>query len=281
MALKKEYNSFLDEFGRNRQTALLMWELSTFEALYLNNLDTAVQILEEVVSYAGVNKNLVAEAKLDMGDYLFMLGNIWDATLLYSQVDKEMKEGELGEKARFRNAMLSYYNGDFEWSQEQFDILKTATSKLISNDAIDMSVFIMDNLGLDTTDVPLKMFAQSDQLIFQNRFDEAFQKMDSILVLFPEHGLEDDILYNKANIFVQQRKYDKAVEAYTKVIENFPEEIRMDNSLFELAELYENVLNQKDKAQALYEQLFLDYSGSTYAIEARKRYRILRGDDIQ
>jgi tetratricopeptide (TPR) repeat protein len=281
LSLRTEYNSFLDEFGRNRQTALLMSELADFEALYLNDLDTAIVILKELIEFAGVDKYIVANAKLNLADYMLMQGDVWESTLLYSQVDKQMKEGVLGERARFRNAMLSYYRGDFEWAQEQFDILKTATSKLISNDAIDRSVFIMDNLGLDTTDVPLKMFAISEQLIFQNRFDEAFNKMDSILVLFPEHGLEDDILYNKANIFRKQKKYDTAIAAYDSIIVNYPEEIRADNSIFELAELYEKVLLKPEKAKGLYEKLFLEFSGSTFAVEARKRFRILRGDDIQ
>lgn len=279
--LKNEYNSFLDEFGRNRQTAVLMSELADFEALYLNDLDTAVIILQEMISFAGVDKYVVANAKLNLADYLLMQGDVWESTLLYSQVDKAMKEGILGERARFRNAMLSYYRGDFEWAQEQFDILKTATSKLISNDAIDRSVFIMDNLGLDTTAVPLQMFATSEQLIFQNRFDEAFDKMDSILILFPKHGLEDDILFNKASIYTKQRKYEDAITAYDTIILNYPEEIRADNSIFALAELYENVLKKPEKAKPLYEKLFLEFSGSTYAVEARKRFRRLRGDDVQ
>lgn len=278
--LKREYNSFLDEFGRNRQTAMLMSELADFEALYLNELDTAVLILQEMVEFAGVDKYAVANAKLNLADYMLMQGDVWESTLLYSQVDKEMKEGILGEKARFRNAMLSYYRGDFEWAQEQFDILKTATSKLISNDAIDRSVFIMDNLGLDTTPVPMQMYATSEQLIFQNRFDDAFDKMDSIMILFPEHGLEDDILYSKATIYRKQRKFDEAVATYDSIITNFPEEIRADNALFELAELYEKVLQQPEKAKKLYEKLFLEFSGSTFAVEARKRYRALRGDDL-
>ncbi|MEE9440070.1 MAG: tetratricopeptide repeat protein [Saprospiraceae bacterium] len=280
VALKNEYNIFLDEFGRNRQTATLMVELANFEALYLNNLEEAIKILQEMINFGGVDKYVVANAKLNLADYQLMKGEIWEATLLYSQVDKKMKEGVLGEKARFRNAMLSYYYGDFEWAQEQFDILKTATSKLISNDAIDMSVFILDNLGLDTTAVPLEMFAKSDQLIFQNKFDEAFQKMDSILILFPDHGLEDDILYNKAGIYTKQRKYDKAIAAYEKIVAKYSEEIRADNSIYKMAKIYENILGDKEKAQKLYETLFLDFSGSTFAVEARKRYRALRGDDL-
>ena len=280
-SLENEYNSFLEEFGRNRQTALMMVELADLEALYLNDLDTSITILNEMIGYAGVDRLLLAESKIKLADYMLMSGEIWESTLLYSQVDKAQKEGNLGEVARFKNAMLSYYNGDFEWAQEQFSILKLATSRLISNDAIDMAVFIMDNLGLDTTAVPMEMFAQGDLLMFQNQYDRAFAKWDSIEVKFPEHGLADDILYKKANIFAKQKKYEQAIAAYDTIITKFPEEIRADNSIYELAQLYEGPLQQPEKAKDLYEKLFLDFSGSTFAVEARNRFRILRGDDIQ
>lgn len=280
LSLEAEYNSFLKAFGKNRETVKIIHEFANVEALYLDKIDTAIVLLQSIIDLGDVTKYEKAAAKLDLADYLLINGDRWESTLLYSQVDKEMKEAEQGEQARFRNAMLSYYNGDFEWAQEQFDILKRATSRLISNDAIDMSVFIMDNLGLDTTDVPLKMFSQSDLFIFQNKYDEAFQILDDIELQFPDHGLKDDILYRKANMYSQRRKYDKAEEYYLKVIKDYPEEIRTDNAMYELAELYENVLDQKDKAKSLYERIFLEYTNSTFAVEARKRYRILRGDEI-
>ena len=209
-----------------------------------------------------------------------MNGDRREASLLFSQGDKDFKEGQIGEYARERNARLSYYAGDFEWSQEQFKILKGATSKLISNDAIDMSVFILDNLGMDTTEVTLQMFAQAELLTFQNKYTEAIQKLDSIKILFPEHSLDDDVLYTKAQIYRKQRKTAEMIEMYQKIIEKYPEEIRADNAIFELAELYETKLNEPEKAKVLYEKLFVDYSSSTFAVEARKRFRILRGDEL-
>ena len=46
--------------------------------------------------------------------------------------------------------------------------------------------------------------------------------------------------------------------------------------------MYENEaqLNDIEKAKELYEKVFIDFSGSTFAVEARKKYRMLRGDDI-
>ena len=278
--LKETYKSFLNEMGRNTQTAALMQEYAEFEGFYMNELDTAIQVLEELKNFGGLRKESIANAKLTLGDFYLMNGDRWEASLLFSQVDKDFKEGVLGETARYKNAKLSYYAGDFEWAQEQFKILKGATSNLISNDAIDMSVFILDNLGLDTTEVTLQMFAQADLLIFQNRLNEAMLKLDSVKLLFPEHSLEDDILYQKAQIYRKQRKTDLAVAMYEQIIEKFPDDIKADNALFELAEIYELQMSESDKAMKLYEKIFLDYSGSTYAVEARTRFRRLRGDSI-
>ena len=281
LALKMEYDTFLHEFGENRQTSSVMSEYADLQALYLNDVGEAINILTKVKNMRGLAKNSVAKAKVSLADYYLIDGEIWESTLLYSQVDKDFKEEFIGELARFKNAKLSYYNGDFGWAQAQFDILKASTSKLISNDAIDLSVFIMDNMGLDTTDVPLALYAKADLLIYQNRFEEAFEKLDSITAVFPEHTLQDDLLYSKAQINVKRKNFDEAIKLYNQIIEKHVEEIRCDNAVYELAELYDYQLEDKEKAQELYQKLFIDFSNSTLAVDARKRYRFLRGDDIQ
>lgn len=276
--LESEYERFLTEFGKNKNSGRIIFELAELEAFYINDLDKATELLTELVEYPGVRRALLAESKIALADYYLMSGEIWEATLLYSQVDKEYKDDILGQTARFKNAKLSYYKGDFEWAQTQFSVLKASTSKLIANDALDLSVFILDNLSLDTVIQPMELFAQAELLIFQNRFDEAFTKMDTIVQLFPKHSLQDDIYYAKAQIYTKQRKYTEATERYQAIIDEFPESIRVDNSIFNLAELYETHLNQPEKAKALYERIIFDFLNSTYAVEARKRFRRLSGD---
>jgi TolA-binding protein len=276
--LEQQYASFLNAVGRDKTTAAIIADQAHLEAFYINDLDAAVKLLEEVISIPGVSREVYSQAKLDLADFQLMKGEIWEATLLYSQVDKALKEDPLGEEARFRNARLAYFNGDFEWAQAQFDILKASTSKMISNNAIDMAVFIMDNLGLDSTAHPLSMFAQAELLVFQNKFTDAFAQMDLLSNLYPEHGLLDDILYLKGRILVKQRKYPEAVAIFDEVYSTYPEGIRADNALFAMAGLYENHLGDPAKAQELYEKIFVDYSGSTFSVEARKRFRALRGD---
>ncbi|MFT5164831.1 MAG: tetratricopeptide (TPR) repeat protein [Saprospiraceae bacterium] len=278
--LEAEYEIFLNEFGRNKTTSPIIAELADLEAFYLNDRQKAIGLLTEMIEYPGLDQYVMAKGKLSLADFYLMDSEIWEATLLYSQVDKAFTEDILGHEARYRNAKLSYYAGDFEWAQAQFDVLKASTSKLIANDALDLSVFILDNLGLDSTVAPLKLYAEADLLVFQNRFDDAFIKLDSLKTTFPDHSLEDDIYYTYAKIYLKQREFTKSAEMLQLIIDKYPEGIRADNALYELAMLYENQLNDIEKAKELYEKIFIEYSGSTFAVDARKRFRKLRGDDI-
>ena len=276
--LEAEYNEFLNAQGMNSGTAWIASELAMLEALYINDLPRAISILKQVVNLPGINAYVQANAKLDLGDYYLMSGEVWEATLLYSQVDKTFVEDLIGQDARFRNAKLAYYNGDFEWAQAQFDILKTSTSKLISNDALDLSIFIMDNMGLDSSTDALAEFSKAELLIFQNKLDSALEKLTLLGKKYPEHNLNDDILYLKGKLYERKRDYTSAESMYQEIVDKYPKEIRADNALYNLAQLYEHQLNNVEKAKATYEKIFMEYTDSTFAIDARKRYRELRGD---
>lgn len=278
--LEGEYEKFLNENGKSKQTAEIISQLADLEAFYLKNLPKAISLLSEMIALPGVPPSVLAKGKLSLGDFYLMSGDRWEATLLYSQVDKQYKDDILGHEARFRNAKLSYFVGDFEWAQSQFDVLKASTSKLIANDALDLSVFLMDNTGLDTTTTAMEMYAQAELLSFQNRFDEAFIKLDSINILFPDHSLADDILWTKGQIYLKQREWKKAEAAFEKIVADFKEEIRADNALFALAELNDKYLNNKEKAKQLYERVFMEFSSSVFAVDARKEFRRLRGDAV-
>lgn len=279
--LINDYEQFLTEYGRGKQTAGILLEYAELMALYVNDLKKAIALLDELMKIPGLDRNVSARVKINLADYYLMDGDIWESTLLYSQVDKAFAEEQLGQEARFKNARLAYFNGDFEWAQAQFDILKAATSRLIANDAIDLSVFIMDNLVTDTTSEAISLYASAELLAYQNRFAEAFLKLDTLRRDFPNHSLQDDILYLEAQIFEKKRDWEKAASRYEEIIEKFPQDIRADNALYNLAQIHEYHLGNTEKAMELYEKIFVDYSGSILAVDARKRYRILRGDKVQ
>ena len=278
--LENEYEAFLSQYPIGRQTAVIVMNLSELEALYLNNIPKAVGLLDTLINTPGIDRNTRAQAKITLADYYLIQGEIWESTLLYSQVDKEFREEQFGQEARFKNARLSYFNGDFEWAQAQFDVLKASTSKLISNDALDLSVFISDNLVEDSTGAGLKLYSEAEMLMYQNKFDEAIAKLNELKAGFPEHALQDDLLYLEARIKAKRFDWAGALELYGKVIEKYGEDIRGDNSMYAMAEIYDKHLHQTDKAKELYEKIFTNYSGSVFAVESRKRFRTLRGDKL-
>lgn len=276
--LKTRYQTALTDLGKGPATVQLMRGLAHLHAFYLGEHAEATALLNEVVAMPGIPVKATAEAKLELGDINVMTGDIWDASLLFSQVDKDFKHDLLGHEAKFRNARISFYVGDFSWAQAQLDVLKASTSKLISNDAMDLSLLITDNLALDTVSEPLEMFARADLLTYQNRFDEATSTLDSIYTTFPMHSLSDEILFQRYKIAYGLGQFEESATFLEKVIELYAMDILADNAIFSLAELYQIELNDQEKAKELYQKLIFDHPGSLYVAEARKRFRALRGD---
>jgi len=276
--LEKKYLATIAELGKNENTVPLLKGLAHLQAFYLHKTDEAIQNLEEAIGVPKLSQTIQAQCKLELGDILLMTGDVWEASLKYSQVEKTFKNDPIGQDAKFRNAKVAYYTGDFKWAQAQLDVLKAATSKLIANDAMDLSLFISDNTVIDTSAIPLRIFARADLLSFQNKDDQAMVTLDSITTLFPDHALGDDILYKKSKIMISRGNFEEAAKYLKKIIDTYPDDILADDALFQLAELNENKFNDKEKAKELYQQLLLKYPGSLYTVEARKRFRKLRGD---
>lgn len=280
IALNKNIETVIKEYGVSNLTLPLIKKSALLKAYYLNNPQEAIQSLEEVITQYTFDKTIVAEIKIDLGDMNLLVGNIWDASLLYSQVEKDFKYEVVGQNAKFKNAKLSYYASDFAWAKTQCDVLKGATTKTIANDALDLSLVITDAIGIDTNTAPLSMFASAELLILQHQYDKALARLDSINLIFSEHTLGDDIYYKKAEIYKLTNRYAEAKKMYENILEFYPTELYGDDALFKEAELCERYLNDKEKAQQLYQDMLTKYPGSIYVVEARKRYRDLRGDIV-
>ncbi|RNI32287.1 hypothetical protein EFA69_02875 [Rufibacter immobilis] len=278
--LAQEYEALLQEMGRTDRTAEILKELGELQAFYLDAPETAVKNLQEVIAMPRANQNVVAEAKLALADVYLLRGEPWESTLLYSQVEKTHKEQPLGYEAKLRNARLNYYKGDFELAQSHLDILKLATSREIANDALDLSLLIIDNTGLDTSAAALKEYAAIDFLVFQHKYPEALSALDKLLTKYPGHSLTDEIYFQKAELQQQMGQFAEAAQNLQLIIDNPKYDILSDDALFLLARLNEENLNQPQKAQELYNQLLVKHPGSVFVAEARKRLRKLRGDKV-
>jgi len=58
----------------------------------------------------------------------------------------------------------------------------------------------------------------------------------------------------------------------------YGEDILADDAFFLIGEIYERQLKDKPKGMEIYREFLNRFPGSVNAAEARKRYRVLRGD---
>lgn len=275
-----QYEVMLKELGKTPKTVDAIRNMALLQSFYLGNHEKAIEILNSAIETAGSNTKFKDECKLDMGDIYVLKEEPWEATLIYMQVEKSQKEDRLGEEAKLKNARLYYFTGEFELAKEILDILKKATTREIANDAMKLSLFIQDNLGLDTTDTALKAYAAAELLLYQNKNEQGLTELNSLFKTYKSHSLADDILWLRANTLIRLNRIDEAMMDLQAINENYNFDILADDALFTYAKLTEEKLQNTERAMELYRQMLLDFPGSIYAADARKRFRELRGDFI-
>lgn len=273
----KAYQNALTTYGKKRSTISLMMELAHIQAFYADQSVQAIDLLWEALEIPGLTDMQSAEIKMQLADIHVLDGDVWEASLLYMQVDKDFKYEAIGHEAKFKNARIFYYDGEFDFAQSQLDVLKQSTSKLIANDALKLSLLITDNYGLDSNYIAMNWFANADLLIEQHKFDEAFSLFDSIIVNYPYHSLGDEIQLKKAHAMQIQGKWNQAIDELEELLKFYPDDILADDALFQLGDIYENRLMNNEKAAGYYRQILFDHKGSLYTEEARKRFQKLRG----
>ena len=299
--LTKEYQAFIARYPENANSYEAVLNEALLHAYYLDEKDSAVVKLTNLANQPRVPAYLKSKAKLELGDIYLLKEEPWEATLLYSQVEKNQREAALGYEAKLRNAKLSYYKGDFKLAQEHLDILKQATTREIANDAMDLSMLIKENTAFDSTGQALKEFAGIELLLYQNKTQEALKKISILKGESQEsrngavnekidstktgavyrnnnNAILDDVYWLEANLRMKQGEFDKALLLLQKILDEYGDDILADDAYFLEGEIYEHQLKDKAKAMEIYRDFLDKYPGSVYAAEARKRFRMLRGD---
>ena len=304
--LEQEFKKLLEEYGMQSSSSEWIRKYAHLLAFFVNNPTESIDILNTAIANADLrDPKQKALYKTDLADILLFSGNIWDATLLYSQVDKEFPNDTIGQNAKFKNAKLSFYIGEFAWAKSQLDILRAATTKLIANDAMQLSLLISDNEDEETEEteseeeesdeetdtefyglfgndlkknIGLLYYAKADFMLFQNNDEYALKYLDSIVLIAPLSKLNDVVLFTKAKIFTRQKKYLEAAALYQRIGNLYSQGLLGDDALFYLGDLYEYYLKDVPRAMECYQKLMKEYPGSLFVVDARKRFRELRGD---
>jgi tetratricopeptide (TPR) repeat protein len=280
LALEAEMLQFLAENGYNDGTWSITSRLSDVYTQYKHTPQKAIELLEKFYQSPGISLKNRSQAKLALGDAYVAHGDVWSSELLFAQVEKDFPEDPLGQEAKYRRARLSYYRGDYDWAMLQLDVLKGATTQLISNNAIRLALTITENLGIDSNYDALERFSRAELLLAQNKLEEAEREMDSIPKLYPGHSLSDDILLQKAVIREKQFRFAEAAELYNTLVVAFGHDILADNGWYRLGLLYEYKLKDLENARKAYEKIILEFPGSYFIPEARAHFRKLRGDKL-
>ncbi|MFC7357807.1 tetratricopeptide repeat protein [Jejudonia soesokkakensis] len=278
--IEKRFDALLAEYNYDRSTYLLQIDYNHFLAFKAGKKDQAIANLKRLAEEQ-LSPYQEARVKMELSDILVFDEQFNTALIYYSQIQKKVQNDRLAQEARFKVARTSYYKGDFEWSQVQLKVLRKSASQLIANDAMQLSLMIQDNSLEDSTQTALKKYARADLLALQNRDKEAIEVLDEILLSHKGESIEDEALLLQGQVYEKINEYKKAEANYLKLIEFYKDDILADDAYFKLAELYETKLDQPEKAKELYEQIVFNYAASIFFVEARKRFRTLRGDEIE
>ena len=278
-AIDLKYQELLKQFGTFSQTLKMQIAYAHFLAFYKNETKKATELLEKVLELP-LTEVQQAEVKLELGDILVLQEKFNEALIYFTQIQRNLKNSTISQQARFKVAQASYYKGDFKWAESQLKILKASTSQLIANDALDLKLLISDNKYEDSLQTALKLYAKADLLAFQNRVDESITVLDKILADHKTEPIMAQALFKQAQLFTLKGQFAKAQANYESIIDNYREDILIDDAYYMLAELNENQLKNPEKAKTLYEKIIFNHADSIYFVEARRRYRALRGDVI-
>ena len=261
------------ELGVSDKTIPILVIRAEILASRLNEIEKSIEILNDALplNISRLNK---AKIKMKLADIYLFKEEVWEATLLYSQVDKSMKEEPIGHEARFKNAQLRYYIGEFDWALSVLNILKSATSKLIANDAMTLSLVISDNLEYDT--IALQRLAKADFYIYQKRYELANQMLDSINIYNPNEVSMPYLLMRKAHVAMENNDYEMADSLYKRVYQGYADSYMADDALMKDAILLEKTLDKKEEALECYAKLIDEYASSVYVAQARNAYRRIR-----
>ena len=251
----------------------------TQESGKISGSQQAINLLEKYIDPSTHLKKIsLAKVKMTLGDVLLSRGDVWTSELLYAQVEKDFTEEEMGQFAKFKRAELSFYRGDFDWASMQLEVLKSATTQLISNDAMELALVIIDNLGIDSNYTALTWYGKALLAEKQQHYKLANKYLDSITTEFPGHGLSDEILYVKARMAETTGDYVAATNLLETLSIAYNFDILADNSLYKLGMIYMYSMNQPEKAKIAFEKLIEKYSSSVYIVDARREYRKIRGN---
>ncbi len=267
------------KYGKKSATLKIQLEQANYLTFKKNKPEKAISVLEHALKITS-SKFQKAAIKIKLGEVHVFIGNYNKALIYFSQVQTSIKNHPLAQQARFKVAQTSFFKNDFKWAFAQLKVLKASTTQLIANDALELFLIVSDNQPKDSLDTGLKLYAQAELLAFQNKNKQAIDTLQRVITKFKGQKIEDEALYKQATLFSKTKQFEKAINKYNQIITLDAAGIFVDDAIYQIAEIYNSKLNNTEKASEYYQKIIFDHPSSIYLVEARKKYRKLRGDII-
>lgn len=276
-SIDAQFDALLKQYGITPVTLSLQLKQAHFAAFIMKNPTEGKDIIKRAMEMQ-LNQFDQAQCKMELADILLSEEKFNQSLLYYSQIQENLQNNVLSHEASLKSAKTSYFKTDFEWALKQFKELKSASTQLIANDALEYFLLINDNTVADSTQTALKQFAKGDYLLYQNRNQEAITQFQSILKTFKGQEIEAVTLLRLGKVYEKLGDYTQALAQYKDIIDHHSDGIYIDEALYFSAEIYNKQLQQPDKAKTLYEKIIFSHQDSIYFVDARRKFRELRGD---
>ncbi len=273
------YRSIVNEYPNTEIAARALLQIARLMYDRFFNLDEARSALETLRKQYASFASTATEGEFLLGDVSLAGGDLSKSEASYSAVVKSHVGGrDMDDRATFRLAQLAYFRGHFSDATRALGELSKNPGSNITNDALDLLLFIQENLKADS--VALTQYAQAELLHQQHKLSESLAAAEEIRKKYASTPLIDETLMNIGDLFTEMGRYPEAVAAYDSLAADFPESIVLDRALLKIARIHERGLHDTAKAIEAYQQLLVKYPTSIYCSEARKQIRVLRGDTL-
>ena len=280
-----------EELGLYGQAAVSYKELisrypltyQSFEALYrVSDLQLNVEKDVEAAlssfhllsqkSYAGAWKE---KALLKVAECLVIQDKIERSKKTYQQIESSTKDASTKEKSLFKLAYLEYLSGNFERALQLLEkiSLEYPGGEMV-NDALELIVLIEENAGIEEGN--LKAFARAELLRLQWKEDGAMEVHQKLIQKHPTSNLADDAFLMVGDIKSDAGDYFSAIETYRKLSLEYPQSRLSEHARVRIGRIFEENLNDTQRAAREYEMFLVDYPDSLLSGEVRIRLRSLR-----
>lgn len=199
-------------------------------------------------------------------------GDLNAAMEQFSVVKKEVKVGEVKDRADFTIGETLFYLQNFDSCRNVMKLLARRQDGVYVNDALTYLLLIQDG---NRVKEELKEYSQAALFEKQRKYSQAMAILRKLIEQNPTSPLADDAMLKTGELLSKAGNYDQAIVVFNNVADYMTTSPLMDLALMKAGETYEYKLKDLFLAIKTYKAVLTRFPRSIYSIQARKKVREL------